>query len=208
MHMTEALFLGLITGMVMSVMLGTVFFALVQNSIDNGFRSGMLISAGVVISDIILISITLYNSSLIPKGGITETIVRICGAVFLIFYGITNLRKTESVSYPATKRNRRIFFYIRTGFLLNILNPGNFMGWAVVSTNLSQVALYTTRTSTTFYIAALSAIFGMELLISLGAYKLKRFITVKLLLIIDRGVGILFIGFAVVLLWPVVIHLF
>jgi threonine/homoserine/homoserine lactone efflux protein len=194
--------------MLMSVMLGTVFFALVQNSIDNGFRSGMLISVGVIISDIILITITLYNSSLIPRGSITEAIVRICGAVFLIFYGIANLRKSESVSYPTTRRSRRIFFYIRTGFLLNILNPGNLVGWAVVSTNLAQVAQYSTRSSTTFYIAALSAIFGMELLISLGAMQLKRFITEKLLLIIDRAVGILFLGFSVVLLWPVIYYLF
>jgi len=205
--MTEALFLGIVTGMVMSVMLGTVFSALVQNSIDNGFRSGMLISLGVITSDIILISITLYNSSLIPRGGITETIVRICGMVFLLIYGVNNLRRKERVAYPHTKRGK-IFFFWRTGFLLNILNPGNFMGWAVVSTNISQVALYTTRQSIGFYISALSAIFIMEMLISLGAVQLKKYITVKSLLFIDRVIGILFIGFAIVLIWPVLLSLF
>lgn len=200
--MTEALFLGLITGMVMSVMLGTVFFALVQNSIDNGFRSGVSISLGVIVSDIILISITLYNSSLIPSGGITENIVRICGATFLLFYGINNLRQTKRITYPTTRRGR-IFFFMRLGFLLNILNPGNLLGWFVVAANLSQVALYSTQTSITFYIAALTAIFGTEMLIALGAFQLKRFITSRILHMINRTVGVLFLGFAIFLLWPV-----
>jgi L-lysine exporter family protein LysE/ArgO len=205
--MTEALLFGLGTGMVMSVMLGTVFFALVQNSIDNGFRSGMFISLGVVTSDLILISITLFNSALIPSGGITENIVRVCGAAFLIVYGLQNLNKKKKISYPTT-RGGRIFYYMRTGFLLNILNPGNFVGWAVVSTNLSQVAGYSTRSSMLFYAAALAAIFGTEMLISLGAVQLKRFITEKMLSRIDRGVGLLFLGFSVVLLWPLFIRLF
>ncbi len=205
--MTEALFLGLFTGMVMSVMLGTVFFALVQNSIDNGFRCGMLISLGVITSDIILISITLFNSTLIPRGGITENIVRVCGTIFLLFYGINNLRKAKKVTYPSTKRGR-IFYFMRTGFLLNILNPGNLLGWAVVSVNLSQVAMYTTQMSVIFYIAAISAIFGTELLISLGAVQLKRFVTVKFLRVIDQAVGILFLGFAVVLVWPLIVAVF
>jgi L-lysine exporter family protein LysE/ArgO len=202
--MTEAILLGLLTGMVMSVMLGTVFFALVQNSIDNGFRYGMLISLGVITSDLILISITLFNSNLIPRGGVTENIVRIFGTAFLLVYGINNLHKTKKAIYPSTKRGR-IFYFFRTGFLLNILNPGNFLGWAVVATNITQVVMYPIRSIITFYIAAIIAIFGTEMLISFGALQLKRIVTDKILIMLDRSIGVLFIGFAFVLIWPVIL---
>jgi len=86
---------GFLTGMVMSMMLGTVFFALVQNSIDNGFRTGVFISMGVITSDIILIALSWFNTELIPKGGTTDLVVRICGALFLLLYGLSNLLKKE-----------------------------------------------------------------------------------------------------------------
>jgi threonine/homoserine/homoserine lactone efflux protein len=188
--------------MVMSVMLGTVFFALVQTSIDRGFKSGISISLGVILSDAILITAAYFNSELIPKGSISEDIVRVCGAVFLCIYGYKNLKNKSHVSYPVTRAGR-IFYFMRSGFLLNLLNPGNFIGWVVVTTNITQVARYSPQECLTYYIAALSAIFGMEILISLGAAQLKRFISDRLLNGINYGVGVLFIAFSIVLIYPV-----
>jgi len=201
--MTEAILLGLATGMVMSVMLGTVFFALVQTSIDRGFKSGISISLGVILSDAILITAAYFNSELIPKGSITEDIVRVCGAIFLVIYGIKNVRNKSHISYPVTRAGR-IFYFMRSGFLLNLLNPGNFIGWVVVTTNITQVARYSPHECFTFYIAAISAIFGMEILISLGAAQLKRFFSDRILNGINYGVGVLFIAFSVVLIYPVI----
>lgn len=199
--MTESILYGLITGMVMSIMLGTVFFALVQNSIDQGFKSGISIALGVIVSDIVLISTAYFNSSLIPQGGITENIVRVCGAVFLLIYGFNNFRQNRHVSYPSTRAGR-IFFFMRTGFFLNLLNPGNFIGWVVVTTNITQVARYSPHQCFMFYVAALSAIFGMEILIALGAAQLKKFISDKLLTSINYVVGVVFMLFSVVLIYP------
>lgn len=201
--MIAAFFYGLGTGMIMSIMLGTVFFALIQNSIDNGFKSGMYISLGVILSDIILISITYFNSTLIPEGGTTEQIVRICGAIFLLIYGISNLLNKKKIAYPKTGKGQ-VLYFMGIGFLLNILNPGNFIGWTVVSTSLSQVAQYSNLDTVLYYVGALSAIFGMETLISYGAVQLKRFVTLKFLMMVDRVVGVLFLIFAVVLVWPMV----
>lgn len=203
--MTEALFIGIATGMVMSVMLGTVFFALVQNSIDRGFKSGFSISLGVILSDIILISMAYFNSALIPKGSVTEDIVRVFGAVFLMIYGIKNFRINRHVSYPVTRAGR-IFYFMRTGFFLNLLNPGNFIGWVVVTTNITQVARYSPHQCFIFYAGALSAILGMEILIAIGAAQLKRFISDRLLNSINYAVGVIFIAFSIVLVYPVIFH--
>lgn len=201
----ESILYGISTGIVMSLMLGTVFFALLQNSIDNGFKSGMLISAGVILSDIILISIAVFNANLIPRGGTTEMIVRICGGVFLLYYGLNNIFRNQRVAYPPTRRGR-ILVFISRGFLLNILNPGNFIGWLAVSVHLTQVVHYSVEQTVLFYIGALSAIFGTELLISFSASRLKRWITDRLLMTIDRVVGVLFLGFSVFVVWPAVKH--
>lgn len=205
--MIEAVLYGLVTGMVMSLMLGTVFFALVQNSIDNGFKSGLIISIGVISSDILLILLSYFNANLIPEGGTTETIVRICGGIFLVGYGLNNILKKKKVDFPDTKEGR-FFFFIITGFLLNILNPGNFIGWLAIATHLQQVAEYSPWQCVFFYSGALTAIFGMEMLISFTGSSLKKYISTRLLTIIDRVVGVIFIGFAIFLLFPIVLQLF
>jgi len=189
---------GFLTGMVMSVMLGTVFFALVQNSIDYGFRTGIFISLGVIASDLILITLSWFNAELIPPGGTTDLIVRICGALFLLFYGLSNLLKKDKAAYPQTEK-KQLLKFSSMGFLLNILNPGNYIGWLAVTTQLKTVAKYEVAQASFYFTGALSAIFLMECLISWSASFLKPYITDRFLQLVNRLIGILFIAFAIAL---------
>ena len=196
--MSEIVLYGFLTGMVMSLMLGTVFFALVQNSIDHGFKTGVFISIGVIISDILLISLSWFNAELIPEGSTTDWVVRLCGAIFLLFYGLSNLFKKENIAYPKTEK-KQVTKFILMGFFLNVLNPGNYIGWLAITTQLQTVAKYSLTASVCYFIGALSAIFIMECLISWGASFLKPYITARFLRLVNRLVGILFIGFAIAL---------
>jgi L-lysine exporter family protein LysE/ArgO len=182
-------------------MLGTVFFAIVQNSIDHGFKSGMYISLGVIISDIILIVISYYNANLIPEGGITEIIVRIAGAGFLIFLGVTNIMKKRSADFPVSVRKPALWLMF-SGFTLNILNPGNLISWISLSAYLGNVMDYSNGERYGFYLGALCTIFLTEVLISYGAAYLKKFISNKLLNTINKVLGIIFLVFSVLVLIP------
>ena len=193
--MLEVVTYGFLTGMVMSIMLGTVFFALVQNSIDYGFRTGVFISLGVISSDIILISLSWFNAELIPEGSKTDFIVRLCGAIFLLLYGISNLLRKDRAAYPKTEK-KQLLKFISMGFLLNILNPGNYIGWLAVTTQLKTVAKYALSEATLYFGAALGAIFIMECLIAWGASFLKPYITDQFLKHVNRFIGVLFIAFA------------
>jgi L-lysine exporter family protein LysE/ArgO len=193
--MTELVMYGFLTGMVMSVMLGTVFFALVQNSIDYGFKTGIFISIGVISSDILLIMLSWFNAELIPEGSTTDLIVRLCGAIFLLTYGLSNLLKKERAAYPQTEK-KHLLKFVSMGFLLNILNPGNYIGWLAVTTQLKTVAKLDVYEASFYFTGALSAIFLMECLISLGASFLKPYITDHFLRWVNRLIGALFIAFA------------
>jgi threonine/homoserine/homoserine lactone efflux protein len=196
--MSEIVMYGFLTGMVMSMMLGTVFFALVQNSIDYGFRTGVFISIGVIASDVILITLSWFNTELIPKGGTTDFVVRICGAVFLLLYGLSNLLKKEKAAYPKTE-NKQLLKYMSMGFLLNILNPGNYIGWLAITTQLKTVARYEVPKAALYFAGALGAIFLMECLIAWSASFLKPYITEQFLRLVNRLIGVLFIAFGIAL---------
>ena len=56
MHTINCIWQGLATGFVLSMMLGTVFFALIRNSISFGYTTGVWIALGVILCDSMLIS--------------------------------------------------------------------------------------------------------------------------------------------------------
>jgi threonine/homoserine/homoserine lactone efflux protein len=196
--MLDVILYGFITGMLMSIMLGTVFFALVQNSIDHGFKTGVFIAIGVISSDVLLISLSWFNAELIPEGSTTDLIVRLCGGIFLLLYGLSNLLKKDKASFPKTEQ-KRVVKFISMGFFLNALNPGNYIGWLAITTQIKTVAQYSLSDSVFYFSAALGAIFVMECLIARGAAFLKPYITERFLALVNKTVGVLFIAFAIAL---------
>lgn len=201
--MMYAFFYGLLTGLILSSMLGTVFFCLIQNSIINGFKSGAFVATGVIISDIILIVLSYFSSTLFPQGGHTEMIVRICGAVFLIIMGISNLRSHKKILFPKAD-NKNPYLLTSKGFMLNILNPGNYLSWLAVAATLHNVLHFSNSERWLYYTGALSGIFGMEMLISFAANWFKKFISDKFLHRIDVVLGMVFIIFSLLLIKPLI----
>ena len=196
--MPDIIFYGFLTGLLMSVMLGTVFFALVQNSIDHGFRTGIFIATGVISSDILLIALSWFNAELIPEGSTTDLIVRLCGGIFLLLYGLSNLLKKDKARYPKTEKKRMAKF-ISMGFFLNALNPGNYIGWLAITTQIKTVAQYALSDAVFYFLAAVSAIFVMECVIAWGAASLKPYITEGFLALVNKIVVVVFIAFSIAL---------
>jgi L-lysine exporter family protein LysE/ArgO len=205
--MIYAFFSGLGVGVVLSSMLGTVFFFLVQNSIDNGAKSSVVVSLGVILSDIILITLSYFNATLIPHDGTAEMMVRLIGASFIIGLGFSNIYKKAKVAYSHEAPKSKLLLAVK-GFSLNFFNPGNFFSWVATSAMLSNVLKFSIGQRIWFYVGALTAIFLMEMLISYGAVSLKRFISPQLLQKINFVLGCVFVVFGVVLLWPIVLKLF
>jgi L-lysine exporter family protein LysE/ArgO len=199
--MTYAFFYGLGTGILLSSMLGTVFFSLVQNSIDNGVKSSLFICTGVIVSDVVLIALTYFNADLVPKGSTTEMVVRLLGAAVLLAMGVGSFFKKTAMRFPHN-RPGGMAILIGQGFMLNFFNPGNFISWLAISSMLVNVLHFTIGQRVWFYVGALLAIFVMELLISKGAVYLKRFISRRFLQRLNLVLGVVFIAFSLWLLWP------
>jgi threonine/homoserine/homoserine lactone efflux protein len=199
--MLYALLYGFGTGIVLSSMLGTVFFSLIQTSIDYGVRTTMYISVGVSVSDILLIVLTYFNATLIPDSGSTEMIVRVIGALVLIGMGTGNLVRSTKVTFPVTSASGK-WMMAGKGFMLNFFNPGNFISWLSVSVLLIEVLKFSIGERIIFYTGAIIAIFLAELTIAYSAHYLRRFITNQFLHWLNISLGLVFCGFGIALIWP------
>jgi hypothetical protein len=191
--MITALLYGLLVGFMLCLTLGTVFFSLIQNSIDYGFKTGIYITTGVVISDSILISFAIVGTDQLPDIPHLRTYTSIACAALVFAMGISSIfRKQKPIAYPETKLGGFIHFASK-GVLLNVLNPVNFIVWAALSTRLRTENHYDTNTQIFFFVGALISIFLTEIGISYSASKLKKVFTEKTLQWINRITGIIFI---------------
>ncbi len=196
-----SLFYGFGTGILLCLTFGTVFFALMQNSVDNGYKSGLKIAFGVVVCDTLFVISALFGTSYLPKLEGVENALTLVGVIFLTVMGLVNIFKgTPRLVYPQT-RFGNFLYYFTTGFLLNGLNPINFISWVTLAALLRTKFHYTLTEQKTFMGASLAAIFLTESALAISAHKLKRFFTPRVAPIFNRTTGVVFLFIAAQLAW-------
>lgn len=176
-------------GFLLSILLGAVFFYLIQTSVQNGMKAGITIAGGVILSDILLISLAIFANQLLPEIRKGEMIIAGAGGVLLIIFGILIITKgNPHLMYPSTPAGSFIY-YGSTGFVLNTLNPINLFYWFSISTYLTQVDGYALREQILFFGSAIAAIFGTETFICFIAIRLKQYLNSRVLWWINMVAG-------------------
>jgi threonine/homoserine/homoserine lactone efflux protein len=184
---------GFLVGVALCLTFGTVFFALIQNSVDNGFRSGLKIVFGVVTGDCLFVLAALLGTSFIPKIEGVEHIMALIGVVFLIAMGLVNILKgTPRLAYPQTRFGNFVYYYT-TGFFLNALNPVNFVSWVAIVAYIRSHFHYSPAQQYTFMGASLIGVFVTETALAYYANRLKRLFTPRVVKIFNRTTGFVFL---------------
>lgn len=196
MHTLTCIGRGLMTGLILSLMLGTVFFSLIRNSIIYGHKTGIYIALGVVICDIIFITLALLSQPFADFLNLYKRPISIGGGILLTIMGIWMLIQSN----PKIKEGKELqegnaIYYIGNGFLLNALNPVNFFSWLVVSSYLTIEYDYTLTDKSIFFTACLISIFIAEVGIAASASKLRKWVTPNVLKRINQVSALVFVGF-------------
>jgi threonine/homoserine/homoserine lactone efflux protein len=198
--MLEALYLGFFTGVVLSFGFGSVFFALVQDSIENGYQAGIKISLGVVFGDILMVGIAFLGTSFLPNIPNFGFISRIFGAILLIGLGIVQFRKSKKPSKIQEFKLAQFFYFFGKGFLLNVINPVNFLSWMVISASLKSYK-YDIYDEIVFFSICLLMIFVVESIFAVFAYKIKNKMSENTIQYIKYVSGLVFIGVGLKLIY-------
>ena len=138
--------IGLLCGMVLSLFfsVGPAFFALIQNSIQYGFRKGVTFQIGVSASDFIIVGLMLTLLKEVDMSTIVRNpYVASIGGTVVIVLGVLSLlrkpvqKKGRSIVYEGIPRGRQLAVQ---GFALNFLNPTVWLYWISVITFISGEA--------------------------------------------------------------------
>lgn len=190
--MLEAISLGFFTGIVLSFGFGSVFFALIQDSIENGYQAGIKISLGVVFGDILMVVIAFLGTSFLPNIPNFGFYSRIFGSILLISLGVFQFIQSKPSAKKQDFKLARFFYFFGKGFLLNVINPVNFISWMVISASLKSYK-YDIFDEIAFFSTCILMIFVVESAFALFAYKIKNKMSEKTIQYIKYISGIVFI---------------
>lgn len=198
--MLEAIVFGFVTGVVLSFGFGSVFFALIQDSIQYGYKAGIKISLGVVFGDIIMVAIAFLGTSFLPDIPNFGLYSRVFGAFLLISLGLVQFRKPKAPSKIQEFKLARFFYFFGKGFLLNVINPVNFISWMLVSATLKGYK-YDSLDEILFFSTCIIMIFVVESAFAIFADRIKTKLNDNTILYIKYISGLVFIGVGLKMVW-------
>lgn len=189
---------GFLFGLLLCILIGPVFFALLQNSIEKGFWSGFFMAIGIAVSDSFYIVVTYLGiSQLVDNTQFNMWLGGIGGAIMLGF-GIVYLLKpvpTKGLK-KLHQQDTKWFQQILKGFLLNGINPFVLFFWLGIMSKVTLDFGYNTNESITFFVVLIATVFLSDITKSHFATKLSEIVTPRFMKIMNRGVGIALILFS------------
>jgi threonine/homoserine/homoserine lactone efflux protein len=197
--MLEPILAGVTLGLVLAMLIGPVFFMLLNTSLKKGFKPAAYLAVGVMLSDAVYISIVYFGSKSIVLIQSNKAWIGIIGGVVLILFGIvTAIKKPviQASSMELPDDSKTLLIDTGKGFMMNMLNPFVLLFWLGVAGTLTAKDHYTPALTFVFFTATLSTILGTDLLKAWLATRLKKIITPALLLWLNRisGLGLVLFG--------------
>ncbi len=204
--MVESIITGIGLGIVLSFVTGPVFFALIKTSIERGFYAGICLAGGVVMSDVIYVSVSIYGSSYLVLEKQYKLPIGLAGAAVLVAIGTYYLLKKVKIHYDQTITRKHYYGYFFKGFLMCIFNPGILIYWVTVTSSVVSVSgRILPEEVLPFYGSILVTQFSMDALKSYYASKLRYRITAHKLTWLNRIAGGLMLIFAGKLLYSLIL---
>ncbi len=196
-------FEGVILGITLAVLLGPALFALLQTSIQGGFRAGMRLAFGIFLSDLTLVFLSFIGALQIVSTGNNRITFGIIAGFILIIYGVFTFYKTTKLNGNGgteSHNKSRWFTLIAKGYFLNIANPFVWLFWMSVTVGVTSSYGDNTQQAVSFFTGALLTVFTTDLVKAYIAKRIKTLLNTTNIKRINQLVGILLFVFGIVLM--------
>ncbi len=196
-------------GFLLSVMVGPVFFVLLETSITKGIRAALALDIGVFISDIlyILFALSFVDQISSINSGENKLIFGFIGGSIFIIYGIFYFFKkskmadltleAENTSKEVATAPKDYLLLGLKGFILNIANPAVIFYWLSILSLAAQSVPDNTKNPNTWILLFLSILlgtyFGFDILKVIAAKRLRTLVNQNLLNALNILIGLIFL---------------
>jgi len=187
---------GALFGGLLIFLIGPVFFALIQTSIQHGFVAGTVFALGVWISDAALLLLSWYGISQIAERDAYLLWLGLAGGTALVGFGLYSIFNAgPSQIYGVTISPGSVGSTFLKGLALNGLNPMVVIFWSgVVGYELINYD-HGLHERIYFFIGVLLTMAGGDIAKAYFASRLRKVLNPKLVATLNKGVGILLVFF-------------
>lgn len=203
---------GIGLGLTLAILTGPAFFALLQTSIRNGYKSGIAFALGVFVSDTTLILLSYQGALRLFNDPKNNFVIGIVGGTILIMFGVFNVFQKHPLELKEGGEKVEKLIPQKTtlpvaalkGFAINLINPFVIIFWIGVVSVESTRYRFSAFDVFSVFCAALFTVLATDILKSMAAQKITSFLNPKILLWVNRIAGVILIISGVTLMWKVV----
>lgn len=193
-------------GVLLSFLIGPVFFVLLETSVTKGFRAALVFDLGVILADVLFIFIAYFSSYRIIENVKDQPALFIFGGLIMLTYGIISYIRTRKLKtlpehlYHVVVYKKNYWSLLGKGFLLNFVNIGVLGFWLMILITIGpKMEMHTSRIITFF-----SALLITYLVIDIGkillAKQLKNKLTFNKINKIKKATSLILILFGLVIM--------
>ena len=196
---------GLLLGLILSISIGPVIFAILKQSLTNGHKAGYVFVAGVSISDISLLFICNFFTSFFTLALAHKAFIAMLGAGFLLVMSVYTLFFKKIVfeggedSKEKLMSKRDLVSTFLSGFFMNTLNPSVFLFWfawtAAISANAEETESPLMYRILVFGTCLVFVLLSDLIKVALAG-KLRPRLTLQNMIIINRISGLIILLFS------------
>jgi threonine/homoserine/homoserine lactone efflux protein len=195
---------GFSVGLLLSALIGPVFFALIQASLTNGFRYAAALATGILVSDLIYVLVTFFGIKFIAGFESFEVVLGLGGGLILIGFGINSIFKKKafrpnSGGMDLLRLRKRSAF--AKGFGINGINPFVLLFWISIASLVQLKQTFTEADYVAYYAGILVTVFCIDLVKAFIAKKLSPLVTDRTLFLLNKFVGVLMIFYGLRMIW-------
>lgn len=191
-------------GIILALTIGPVFFVLLETSATKGFKCALMFDLGVILADIIFISVAFLSTNTLLDKIKDDSKFLIFGGLLLVCYGLITFIKTANSFKKIAREYHKIELkkgYLKLflkGFVLNFINIGVLIGWVAI------IVLGNTLTDSyngviVFLTTILVVYFLVDILKIAIAKQLKNKLTPRLIFKTKKIIALVILGFGVLL---------
>jgi threonine/homoserine/homoserine lactone efflux protein len=187
---------GILLGLSAGFAPGPLLALLVSETLQHGWRAGIKVALAPLITDLPIITITMFMLAKLAHLQHILGVISIIGACFILSLGIKNIQM-KGIEIPSTPVSSRS---LQKGILVNFLSPHPYFFWFTVGGPMTRNALALNLTAAIFFIASFYVLLvGSKILVAVLTGKSRTFLQGNVYILIMRLLGILLVVFAVIL---------
>ncbi|MEN8138056.1 MAG: LysE family transporter [Bacteroidota bacterium] len=198
--MLDIILFAIPLGLTLSILVGPVFFILIETSITKGARAALMLDVGVVLSDIFYIAIAFFSSKQLLKDlEDTPSLFLIGGAVIFV-YGLRSVVKKDHIEYENVSEKKSDYFgLILKGFFLNVINIGVLIFWLGSMVIAGHKMKFDTADTSLYFGTVIATYLVIDIIKIALAKEFKKKLTDELLYKVKKTIGFILMGFGIVL---------